>query len=135
MSPGRTTHFFGNDLKRCLDNFPNFLYINFSNIRGIRSNFNSLEQNLSFYKNHLFFLTETQVSGTTDSKIYSVPFQFLYPKFRSKAGSCVYVRDDITCSRADDLDSSEFSNFNPVRAMGQFYDLAGIATGHFCETT
>ena len=38
---------------------------------------------------------------------FSVPSYFLYPDFQSKAGCCAYVRNDITCSRAHNLDSSE----------------------------
>ena len=40
---------------------------------------------------------------------FSVPSYFLYSHFRSKAGCCVYVRNDITCSRAHALESSKFS--------------------------
>ena len=94
---------------RCLDTSSNFLYINFCNIRGIRSNFQSVEHHLSSSKPHLLFLTETQVSVATDSSPFSVPSYFLYSHFQAKAGCCVYVRNDITCSRAHNLDSSEFS--------------------------
>ena len=68
-----------------------------------------MEHHLSSSKPHLLFLTETQVCEATDSNLYSVPSYYLYPKFQSKAGCCAYVRNDITCSRAHDLDSSEFS--------------------------
>ena len=96
-----------------------FFSINFCNIRGLRSNFQSVEHHLSSTKPHLLFLTETQVS---DSNPFSVPSFFLYSHFRSKAGCCVYVRNnitlllrhnftfnDITSSRAHALESSEFS--------------------------
>ena len=46
---------------------------------------------------------------TTDSSPFSVPSYFLYPYFQSKAGCCAYVRNDITCSRAHNLESIEFS--------------------------
>ena len=46
---------------------------------------------------------------TTDRRPFSVPSYFFYPHFRSKAGCCAYVRNDITCSRAHNLESSEFS--------------------------
>ena len=97
------------DSQRCLDNSSNFFYINFCNIRGLRSNFHSVEHHLSSSKPHLLFLTETQVSGATDSNLYSVPSYCLYPNFKTKAGCCVYVRNDILCSRAPNLDSTEFS--------------------------
>ncbi len=94
---------------RCLDTSSNFPYINFCNIRGLRSKFQSVDHHLSSAKPHLLFLTETQVSVTTDSSPVSVPSYFLYSQFQTKAGCCVYVRDDITCSRAHNLESSEFS--------------------------
>ena len=99
----------GDGPTRCPDNSSNSFSIHFCNIRGLRSNFHSVEHHLSSSKPHLLFLTETQVSVATDSTLYSVPSYFLYPKFHSKAGCCVYVRNDITCSRAHQLDSSEFS--------------------------
>ncbi|MPC47542.1 hypothetical protein E2C01_041291 [Portunus trituberculatus] len=64
-----------NDLK-CLDTSLNFFYINFCNIRGLRSNFQSVEHHLSSTKPHLLFLTETQLSGATDSSPFSVSSYF-----------------------------------------------------------
>ncbi|MPC45164.1 hypothetical protein E2C01_038852 [Portunus trituberculatus] len=58
----------------------------------------SFERHLSSTKPHLF-LTQKQLS---------VPSYFLYPHFRSKTGCCVYVRNDLTCSHAHALESSEF---------------------------
>lgn len=79
------------------------LFINFCYICGLRYNFPSMELHISSPKSHLLFLTETQVSGASDSILYYVPSYYLYPDFQSKAGCCVYVRNDITCSRAHDL--------------------------------
>ena len=50
------------------------------------------------------------MSVTTDSTPFSVPSYFLYLYVQSKAGCCAYVRNDITCSRAHNLKSSEFSS-------------------------
>ena len=83
--------------------------IDFCNIRGLRSCFQPMEHHLSSTKPHLLFLTETQLSVTTDSSPFSVPSYFLYPHFQSKAGCCAYVRSDITCSCTQTLVSSEFS--------------------------
>ena len=94
---------------KCIDTPLTFFSINFCNIRDLRSNFQFVEHHLSYTKPHLLFLTETQVSEATDSNPFSVPSYFLYPHFRSKAGCCVYVRNDITCSRAHALESFEFS--------------------------
>ena len=46
---------------------------------------------------------------TADSSPFSVPSYFLYSHFQSKAGCCAYVRNNITCTRAHNLESSEFS--------------------------
>ncbi|MPC32107.1 hypothetical protein E2C01_025412 [Portunus trituberculatus] len=43
----RSDCFLDDDLK-CLDTSLNFFYINFCNIRGLRSNFQSVEHHLSF---------------------------------------------------------------------------------------
>ncbi|MPC28296.1 hypothetical protein E2C01_021497 [Portunus trituberculatus] len=94
---------------KCLDISLNFFFINFCNIRSLRSNFQSVEHHLSSIKPYLLFFTETQLSVATDSSSCSVPSYFLYSHFRSKAGCCVYVRNDLTCSRAHTLESSKFS--------------------------
>ncbi|MPC66895.1 hypothetical protein E2C01_061050 [Portunus trituberculatus] len=93
---------------KCLDTSPDSFFINFCNIRGLRSNFQSVDHYLSSAKLHLF-LPKTQLFEPTDSSSFSVPSYFLYPHFLSKAGSCVYVRNDLTCSCAYVLESSEFS--------------------------
>ncbi len=68
-----------------------------------------MEHHLPSSKSHLLFLTETQVFDAVYSDLYSLPSYFLYPKLQTKAGCCVCVRNDITCSRPHHLDSSEFS--------------------------
>ncbi|MPC55014.1 hypothetical protein E2C01_048945 [Portunus trituberculatus] len=78
---------------KCLHTSLNFFFINFCNIRARRSNFQSVEYHLSSTKPYLLFLTKTQLSEAIDSSS-SVPFYFLYPHFRSKAGRCIYVRND-----------------------------------------
>ena len=99
----------GYDPTRCPEPLSNTLSINFCNIRGLSSNFIPVEHHLSSSKPHLLFLTETQLSEATDSKPFSVPSYFLYPRFKAKGGCCVYVRNDLSCSRVPELDSSEFS--------------------------
>ena len=88
---------------------PNTFSIDFCNIRGLRSNFQFVEHHLSSTKPHLLFLTQTQLSVATDSSPFSVPSYFAYAHFQSKAGSCVYVSNDITCSQAHNHESWEFS--------------------------
>ncbi|MPC70226.1 hypothetical protein E2C01_064468 [Portunus trituberculatus] len=80
--------------QKCLGTSLNFFYINFCNIRRHRSNFQSVDH-LSSTEPHLLFLTETQLCEATDSSPFFVPSYFLYSHFRSKAGCCVYVRNDF----------------------------------------
>ncbi len=96
-----------NDNERCPDNSTNFLLTSLCNIWGHRSNFNSGKHHFSS-KHQLLFLIEI-VSEATDGNLYSAPSRFFYPKFHTKAGCCVYVCNETTCSRAHNLDSSEFS--------------------------
>ena len=72
----------------CLDTFFNTFTLAFCNIRGLRSNFQSVAHHLSSIVPHLFFLTETQLSVTIDNSSFSVPSYFLYPNFQSKADCC-----------------------------------------------
>ena len=70
----RSASLHGND-SACLDTSQLF-YLNFCNIRGLSSNFQSVEHHLLSAKPHLLFLTETQVSEHTDSIPYSVSLIF-----------------------------------------------------------
>ncbi|MPC32924.1 hypothetical protein E2C01_026258 [Portunus trituberculatus] len=79
-----------------------------------RFNFQSVEYRISYTKPHLF-LTETQLAEASDSSPFSFPSYFAYSHFRSKAACCVYVRNDLTCSRAHALESSEFSTIWLIR--------------------
>ncbi|MPC69405.1 hypothetical protein E2C01_063629 [Portunus trituberculatus] len=92
---------------KCLDTSFNFFFITFCNIHGL-SVCQSVEHHLSSAEPNLF-LTEMQLFQATDSSPFSVPSYFLYPHFRSKAGCCIYVRNDLTCSRANALEFYEFS--------------------------
>ncbi|MPC75734.1 hypothetical protein E2C01_070128 [Portunus trituberculatus] len=79
---------------KCLHTSLNFFYINFCNIRSLRSNFQSVEHHLFSTKPPHLFLTKTQLSGAIDSSPFSVPSYFPYSSFQSKAGCCVYVHND-----------------------------------------
>ncbi|MPC74636.1 hypothetical protein E2C01_069004 [Portunus trituberculatus] len=66
----------GGDLK-CLDTSLDFSFINFCNISGLRSNFQSVEHHLSSTKPHLLFLTKTQMSEGNDRSLKAeVPLAF-----------------------------------------------------------
>ena len=91
---------------RCLDASSNFSYINFCNIHGLDLIFNlwcttSPPLNLIFSSPIPSYLKLHTVIPTVSS-------YFLYSHFQSKSGCCVYVRNDITCSHAHALESTEF---------------------------
>ena len=83
--------------------------LNFCNIRGLSSNFNSVEHHLFSAKPHLLFLTETQVSDSSSSDHFTVSSYCLYSNFLFKGGCCVYVRNDVSCFRVPKLETSDFS--------------------------
>ena len=75
----------------CLDTSSNNFTLDFCNIRGLRSNFQSVETQLSSTKLHLLLLTETKLSVTTDSSPFSVPSYFLHPRFLINLGRNSYT--------------------------------------------
>ncbi|MPC62823.1 hypothetical protein E2C01_056913 [Portunus trituberculatus] len=93
----------------CFDNSFNFFYINFYNIRGLRDLIFNLWNTTSPLLNLIFFSSSKQFSEANDSSPFSVLSYFLCSYFRSKAGCCVYVRNDLTCSRAHAHESSQIS--------------------------
>ncbi|MPC37507.1 hypothetical protein E2C01_030989 [Portunus trituberculatus] len=58
---------------KCLDTSLNFFFINFCNMRGLRSNFQSVEHHLSSTKSYLLFLTKTQLYEASDNSPFYVP--------------------------------------------------------------
>ena len=98
-----------NDLPACPGARSACFTLDFCNIRGLRSNFSSVELYLHSSSPHLLFLTETQVSLESDPKEYSVSSYSLYSNFSFKTGCCAYVRKDVSCSRVSNLESSIFS--------------------------
>ena len=93
---------------RCSDSRRS-LRLQYCNIRGLLSNFLPVEHHLGTSKPDLLFLSETQVSESSDSSSFSVPYYHLYTNFQYKRGCCVYVHDKLTCSRVPDLESKNFS--------------------------
>ena len=61
----------------CLDTSSNTFTLDFCNIHGLRSNFQSVEHHPSSTKPHLLFLTETQLSVTTESGLAAQDFLLL----------------------------------------------------------
>ena len=48
------------------------------------------------------------MSEINDNTPFSITYYFLYPHFPSKARYCIFVRNNLTCSRAHTLKSFEF---------------------------
>lgn len=119
---------------RCLDTSSNFLCTNFCIIRGLGFNFKHADNQLFSSKPHLLFLTEMEVCVATDNSCSSVPSYFLYSHFHTKAGCCVYVRNDILCSCAHNIESSEFSttfydfNVNLLLSLFALYEYISHLT-------
>ena len=84
------------------------LVINFCNIRGLSSNFSSVEHHLVRAKPHILALTETQMSAAASTSPFKVSNYTLYPSFRSKGGLCVYSRVDFPLTRVHHLENSNF---------------------------
>lgn len=79
----------------CLDTSSKFLNVNLCNIRGLRSNYQSVEPHLSF-KYHFLFLTDNQVSEVTDTNKFSASSHLFYPHFKTNVGCSISVCNDIT---------------------------------------
>ena len=64
------------------------LSINFCNIRGLCSNFQSVEHHLAVSSPDLLLLSETQLSSNASPDLYLASNYNFYPKFRFKGGVC-----------------------------------------------
>src|SRR5678815_2168842 len=71
------------------------LSINFTNIRGLKSNFASVEFHLSNSNPNLLLLSETQMAKNSPSNSFNVSNYNLFHNFRLKGGVCAYVNMKI----------------------------------------
>ena len=73
--------------------------LHFSNIRGILSNFQSIELHLSTMQPNLLLLSETQISKDSYSSELNISNYNLFHNFRFKGGVCAYVNINtpVTC--------------------------------------
>ena len=95
---------------KCLDTPLNFSSLTSATFKVLRrSNYPSVENHFSFTKPDLF-LNETQMSGTEDSSLFSVPSYFIFPNFHCIAGSCVYKLNYLICSHIHAFESFEISS-------------------------
>ena len=82
--------------------------IDFCNIRGLRSNFSSVEHHLLSSSPDILFLSETQLSADVSSDLFKVSNYSLFPRFRIKGGVCAYCASNVPVSRLVDLESPSF---------------------------
>lgn len=90
-------------------NLSTLLSVDLCNIRGLHSNLNAVHYHLESAKPDLFFLTETQISPPDDTSYLNYPGYKLEHRFLSKAGVCMFIRDDICYRRLDSLEGPNLS--------------------------
>lgn len=85
-------------------------HIALSNIRGLNRNINSVHHFLQSQSPLILFLTETQLSPSSDTTHLQFPNYFLHHSFRFKGGVCAYVHNSVAASRLPHFDhiSSDF---------------------------
>ena len=80
----------------------------FALIRGLRSNFHSVEHHLLSSSPVLLLLSETQLSKNASPDHYQISNYNLYPRFRSKGGVCAYCNTNTPIARLVELESPNF---------------------------
>ena len=87
---------------------PDCFSIDFSNIRGLRSNFSSVEHHLLSSSPDILLLSETQLSANVSSDLFKINNYNLFPRFRRKGGVCAYCASNVPVTRLVDLESPSF---------------------------
>ena len=82
--------------------------IHYTNIRGLNSNFSSVESHLATSSPNLFLLSETQLSSQSSPDPFQISHYNLYSRFRSKGGICAYCNINTPIARLMDLESPHF---------------------------
>ena len=82
--------------------------IHYTNIRGLNSNFSSVESHLATSSPNLFLLSETQLSSQSSPDPFQISHYNLYSRFRSKGGVCAYCNINTPIARLMDLESPHF---------------------------
>ena len=80
--------------------------IHYTNIRGLNSNFSSVEAHLVTSSPNLFLLSETQLSSQSSPDPFQISRYNLYSRFCSKGGVAAYINTPI--ARLMDLESPHF---------------------------
>ena len=87
---------------------PDCFSIDFSNIRGLRSNFSSVEHHLLSSSPDILLLSETQLSANVSSDLFKISNYNFFPRFRKKGGVCAYCASNVPVTRLVDLESPSF---------------------------
>ena len=74
---------------------PDSISFDFCNIRGLRSNFSTVEHHLASSSPDLIFLSETQLSANVSSDLFKISNYNLFPRFKKKGGVCAYCASNI----------------------------------------
>ena len=82
--------------------------IHYTNIRGLSSNFSSVESHLATSSPNLFLLSETQLSSQSSPDPFQISHYNLYSRFQSKGGVCAYCNINTPIARLMDLESPHF---------------------------
>ena len=82
--------------------------IHYTNIRGLNSNFSSVESHLATSSPNLFLLSETQLSSQSSPDPFQISHYNLYSRFRSKGGVCAYCNINTPIARLMGLESPHF---------------------------
>ena len=82
--------------------------IHYTNIRGLNSNFTSVETHLATSSPNLFLLSKTQQSSQSSPDPFQISRYNLYSRFCSKGGVCAYCNINTPIARLMDLESPHF---------------------------
>lgn len=87
--------------------------IDFSNICGLRANFDSALAHIRVHRPNVFALCETQVSTNCDPCNFRIAGYNLLPLFVNHRGLAIFIRDDVGFQYQQHLNSS-VNEFNTL---------------------
>ena len=82
--------------------------IHYTNIRGLNSNFSSVESHLATSSPNPFLLSETQLSSQSSPDPFQISHYNLYSRFHCKGGICAYCNINTPIARLMDIESPHF---------------------------
>ena len=82
--------------------------IHYTNIRGLSSNFTSVEHHIASSFPNILLLSETQVSSDASTDPFQISHYNLISRFRAKGGVCAYYNTNTPVARLMNLESPNF---------------------------